>query len=367
MRSRRSIPASAGEPDRACVCVVIIEVYPRECGGTGRRHRETIDAHGLSPRVRGNQPSLGGLPTWAGSIPASAGEPRTAASPTPAMRVYPRECGGTAAPSSSPGTLPGLSPRVRGNRHVEHEAHVLGGSIPASAGEPGTRSPSSATCRVYPRECGGTPFDPAIKRSFSGLSPRVRGNPSRESRERSSGGSIPASAGEPLVASTHWRMQWVYPRECGGTRGRLSGSSKTRGLSPRVRGNRLRGVYISHIPGSIPASAGEPASNTAIWGVDKVYPRECGGTRDKRRRSKHRAGLSPRVRGNLVVEGVAGLADGSIPASAGEPRSARSRSRRARVYPRECGGTRLLATSPCAAAGLSPRVRGNLTGPVSVL
>jgi hypothetical protein len=56
-------------------------------------------------------------------------------------------------------------------------------------------------------------------------------------------------------------------------------------------------------------------------------------------------GLSPHMRGNPVICGVANPNIGSIPAHAGEPkRSGRTR-RRSKVYPRTCGGT-IIAVVP---------------------
>ena len=70
-------------------------------------------------------------------------------------------------------------------------------------------------------------------------------------------------------------------------------------------------------------------------------------------------GLSPRVRGNL--SGARGPRDGggSIPASAGKPCGRPRRCRRRRVYPRECGETHGSGEHPWVWRGLSPRVRGN--------
>ena len=83
-------------------------------------------------------------------------------------------------------------------------------------------------------------------------------------------------------------------------------------------------------------------------------------------------GLSPRVRGNPRKDfNLQSAGKRSIPACTGEPLSQRpSRQPTARVYPRVYGGTsdaRLTESIPAAGlspsemAGLSPRVRGNLT------
>ena len=53
-RRRGSIPASAGEPIRGVVLAPLVQVYPRECGGTGDVAGRPPGQPGLSPRVRGN-------------------------------------------------------------------------------------------------------------------------------------------------------------------------------------------------------------------------------------------------------------------------------------------------------------------------
>ena len=59
---------------------------------------------------------------------------------------------------------------------------------------------------------------------------------------------------------------------------------------------------------SVPASSGT-----------RVYPRACGGTRLDSAISEAAQGLSPRLRGNLGVEGDRVIVMRSIPAPAGEP------------------------------------------------
>ena len=71
----------------------------------------------------------------------------------------------------------GLSPRVRGKPFFDEWAGVVGGSIPACAGEAGRRLACGVIGWVYPRVCGGS--GPAIifTSPAGGLSPRVRGKP----------------------------------------------------------------------------------------------------------------------------------------------------------------------------------------------
>ena len=152
---------------------------------------------------------------------------------------------------------------------------------------------------VYPRVCGGTVAPQAISFPKFGLSPRVRGNPAGTWYAHSTGRSIPACAGEP-VSGRRWAVsRRVYPRVCGGT-----------------PDSRLWPILCL---GSIPACAGEPANPASEAEAEAVYPRVCGGTTFDGGESLMANGLSPRVRGNLRVEGYNPASVGSIPACAGEP------------------------------------------------
>ena len=134
-----------------------------------------------------------------------------------------------------------------------------------------------------------------------GLSPRVRGNLQGSSVLVTCKGSIPACAGEPTQECKSIRLSWVYPRVCGGTaKLRLMCAIHT-GLSPRVRGNPRPGAQVAGIIGSIPACAGEPRTSISTITDRRVYPRVCGGTGGNPNVRSRSRGLSPRVRGNLTV------------------------------------------------------------------
>ena len=106
--------------------------------------------------MRGNQGLSRLLQETQGTIPARAGEPSTDKFHVMPPKDYPRACGGTATVSPLALNLQGLSPRVRGNQEVEMKKTELKGTIPARAGEPVLAL--------------------SIHRSEKGLSPRVRGN-----------------------------------------------------------------------------------------------------------------------------------------------------------------------------------------------
>ena len=380
-QQRRSIPACAGEPVLARPVCLVDQVYPRVCGGTRCRTGVNDQGEGLSPRVRGNQSGSDRISDSQRSIPACAGEPRSASDFFGLPWVYPRVCGGTSPTRRQTYCPDGLSPRVRGNPMVMGQNCVKQWSIPACAGEPWPFPERWYRPQVYPRVCGGTRLYLKRVQACGGLSPRVRGNqrhsPKRQRRRRS----IPACAGEPSLHVSHESPLWVYPRVCGGTPHRVHNPTSSLGLSPRVRGNRcppdaigrcfwsipacagnpIGLCRVGYWPRSIPACAGEPAAAAAVNAPTRVYPRVCGGTMSKITPPSCATGLSPRVRGNLRDDRSNGARWGSIPACAGEPQTASfaGDEKPRRVYPRVCGGTAVVAPPITAAQGLSPRVRGN--------
>ena len=294
-------------------------VYPRVCGGTRRPRRGTRRGGGLSPRVRGNLGVLFVSPSGSRSIPACAGEPAENCGCEKYAGVYPRVCGGTISTPSAAIFYPGLSPRVRGNRGYDGGLWGYRRSIPACAGEPFSSRKSSALSTVYPRVCGGTMVGAEAWTGEWGLSPRVRGNRPRGGKDMGCKRSIPACAGEPGRFVLRFYTEWVYPRVCGGTWRIFSRAFSIRGLSPRVRGNRIRLPHCPTFGRSIPACAGEPPVNPGSWKLLSVYPRVCGGTSGGKDSTALYLGLSPRVRGNRKSVRLLLKTAGSIPACAGEP------------------------------------------------
>ena len=207
--------------------------------------------------------------------------------------------------------------------------------------------------------CGGTPIRHVPGSDDCGLSPRVRGNRRFCRLRRCASGSIPACAGEPSVRCSLLSVCRVYPRVCGGTSRHIVGNPPARGLSPRVRGNHYDAVVLFVKQRSIPACAGEPRSIPACAGEPAVYPRVCGGTKVVAQSSHGLFGLSPRVRGNPSLPSDVPRSCRSIPACAGEPVRNVGHPESGTVYPRVCGGTLWQSLSGTTRPGLSPRVRGN--------
>ena len=112
----RSIPACAGEPRARPQSQPPNRVYPRVCGGTIAPSDTIRITYGLSPRVRGNPGPALALCHCLRSIPACAGEPIGSTPTTIRTKVYPRVCGGTDVLVIDGAGAHGLSPRVRGNQ-----------------------------------------------------------------------------------------------------------------------------------------------------------------------------------------------------------------------------------------------------------
>ena len=195
----------------------MMSVYPRVCGGTHSWMETSPMPRGLSSRLRGNRGRRRSGPRRSGSIPASAGEPARLCRSARRRRVYPRACGGTEQLGLVAGRPMGLSPRLRGNPYSSIEAEFDRRSIPAPAGEPTGLSQSSRWQGVYPRACGGTKCCNCGVQTCEGLSPRLRGNRHLPFRRVEQHRSIPAPAGEPPPRHRRSTAPAVYPRACGGT------------------------------------------------------------------------------------------------------------------------------------------------------
>ena len=70
---------------------------------------------------------------------------------------------------------------------------------------------------AYPRVCGATRFNETPSEDFTGLSPRVRGNPATVAYDLAERGPIPACAGQPRPQIYALPHDGAYPRVCGAT------------------------------------------------------------------------------------------------------------------------------------------------------
>ncbi len=172
--------------------------------------------------------------------------------------------------------------------------------------------------------------------------------------------SIPAYAGEAILARVDAGETQVDPRVCGGGIPVIFSSMDKPGRSPRMRGRLRSGSAWSEDVGSIPAYAGEASESNQARKVFRVDPRVCGGGVIRSIIPCSAAGRSPRMRGRRSHKRPTVTASGSIPAYAGEaPRSPVDDIGHG-VDPRVCGGGRVAAFCTWLDRGRSPRMRGRL-------
>ena len=160
-----------------------------------------------------------------------------------------------------------------------------------------------------------------------------------------------------VKATTH--IQRAYPRSRGGTLEWSSSTGSSGGLSPLARGNRKKKLIYTVAQGPIPARAGEPDLGALLLTSAGAYPRSRGGTSVSDRASRARGGLSPLARGNLVVKGAWQCNLRPIPARAGEPEPMHRADTGHGAYPRSRGGTTIDFSIFHLPLGLSPLARGN--------
>ena len=221
---------------------------------------------------------------------------------------------------------------------------------------------SSAPITVDPRVCGGARVRILRFHCARGRSPRVRGSLCCAVDGLDPDGSIPACAGEPIIARAAAGSRWVDPRVCGGAMIGQNDIMQEVGRSPRVRGSLHRPGAALQDFGSIPACAGEPGSAWQARTAHRVDPRVCGGAGDIDDLFGELRGRSPRVRGSLDIVAPPREPHRSIPACAGEPLPPQSPGCAAEVDPRVCGGAMHLSGTSEKILGRSPRVRGSLSG-----
>ena len=234
-----------------------------------------------------------------GSIPASAGKPAASALRCLSTRVHPRERGEALRLLWRLPLGRGPSPRARGSRLTTRGRRGVSGSIPASAGKPPARGKGEGSATVHPRERG--------EADSTNLRAVLAGGPS------------PRARGSHIFTEGKDQACRVHPRERGEARIRAERPAWLRGPSPRARGSRALRRRHDGADGSIPASAGKPASKAHLSAQARVHPRERGETPVWLTAPPLGSGPSPRARGSLREAIRACQILRSIPASAGKP------------------------------------------------
>ena len=252
----------------------------------------------------------------------------------------------------------GSSPRVRGTRRLDLEQERVTGIIPACAGNTAPRALSCTAAWDHPRVCGEHTFITPLRASFWGSSPRVRGTPEYRQLPVHVPGIIPACAGNTIVGGGSIEYARDHPRVCGEHQTNLANQQTMQGSSPRVRGTPHSRRYPTRRTGIIPACAGNTTPSACSRTIIRDHPRVCGEHKFRRSKGYFRSGSSPRVRGTRCTVFRPCRLHGIIPACAGNTEPGRSCYMLRWDHPRVCGEHTPMTGSPTLAPGSSPRVRG---------
>ena len=334
--------------------------HPRVCGEHSRRVRLGGYRRGSSPRVRGTPGAAALNALYPGIIPACAGNTSTTRARRCRPRDHPRVCGEHAHVRAVEAADEGSSPRVRGTPGMAEAGQAHHGIIPACAGNTRDGRSGAGTPWDHPRVCGEHHLVQRERLLRQGSSPRVRGTQDRTGRHRHDPGIIPACAGNTVVFSNECRFSQDHPRVCGEHPGLLVLPKDTTGSSPRVRGTHPPMVLRPVPDGIIPACAGNTSTFLRSRSTARDHPRVCGEHVTVADLDHPDLGSSPRVRGTLGIPASIMLAAGIIPACAGNTHIVPSTSWNMRDHPRVCGEHLDSKGKDVTAKGSSPRVRGTL-------
>ena len=254
--------------------------HPRVCGEHLWCSREGIDSRGSSPRVRGTLEPDRPADHVRGIIPACAGNTSAWLTTTRWFRDHPRVCGEHKPCPEGEDPKKGSSPRVRGTLVRAHPRRLVGGIIPACAGNTSASIRFCADRWDHPRVCGEHRRAGLRPRADGGSSPRVRGT-------------LAALTARDDAAVDH-------PRVCGEHRPHDGHVDWPTGSSPRVRGTRRRRAGPRGRLGIIPACAGNTATTCPYTTACRDHPRVCGEHCQNPSHLPCGSGSSPRVRGTPV-------------------------------------------------------------------
>ena len=230
---------------------------------------------------------------------------------------HPRSRGEYCVALTSTSSPAGSSPLSRGILCPVSAGRVLGGIIPALAGNTRITLSGCGGITDHPRSRGEYAAFAFVYRLQYGSSPLSRGilMPTEELNDL--WGIIPALAGNTRGVGSRIRCLTDHPRSRGEYDQALQLVDDSPGSSPLSRGIQGRPGHSSKELGIIPALAGNTGSSSLTMGDGRDHPRSRGEYTSDSRTSKHKSGSSPLSRG---IRGI-GLAEillaGIIPALAG--------------------------------------------------
>ena len=247
---------------------------------------------------------------------------------------------------------------MRGTLHTAFWHGLFAGIIPAYAGNTAADRLRNRFNRDHPRVCGEHLALSTLASATQGSSPRMRGTPVAGAGAVVFAGIIPAYAGNTTKMIIMICTIWDHPRVCGEHVPATAPTTPPTGSSPRMRGTLRRFWRCALADGIIPAYAGNTCGLVPHAFFGKDHPRVCGEHNDNDGESIEDLGSSPRMRGTLWISVSERDGHGIIPAYAGNTVTHLKCVIRVRDHPRVCGEHGRHTRRAVAAWGSSPRMRG---------
>ena len=186
----------------------------------------------------------------------------------------------------------------------------------------------------------------------------MRGAPSRRGACVCRSGIIPAYAGSTLPLCRGAPSGGDHPRVCGEHDASHARLAAQLGSSPRMRGAQDAIQRDGPRDGIIPAYAGSTAASGQTVACFRDHPRVCGEHHARRSVPDILKGSSPRMRGALHMPASILEGNGIIPAYAGSTSTSLTAERCPRDHPRVCGEHPRPDWGRVLLSGSSPRMRG---------
>ncbi len=273
----RIIPAHAGQTGRRRSTGRSSPDHPRACGANQIQHGACSARHGSSPRMRGKLMKRGSLKRSRRIIPAHAGQTHRVRGGVVEFADHPRACGANMPWSIRNAARVGSSPRMRGKRRARGRPRHHTRIIPAHAGQTRVVFDCAMVGPDHPRACGANADSLFDASAVCGSSPRMRGKrlcgsltpglvriiPAHAGQTKSGVRScrpmriIPAHAGQTIPRCAPSTPGPDHPRACGANQRYDNGGSFEHGSSPRMRGKRRNRRQSDHADRIIPAHAGQ--------------------------------------------------------------------------------------------------------------
>ena len=251
----------------------------------------------------------------------------------------------------------GSSPHARGTPRTHCRVEGRNGIIPACAGN---TNYSTRTCRVgrdHPRMRGEHHAAALSPTHSRGSSPHARGTHTPYPRPMRPRGIIPACAGNTVLDDRVGGDVGDHPRMRGEHTAGSAIWAACRGSSPHARGTQVHPHTRPLAEGIIPACAGNTDVTRMAWGACWDHPRMRGEHRRFRQDVPCGTGSSPHARGTQNPKPHISTEQGIIPACAGNTSCIHLKDWLPRDHPR-MRGEHPLSEGDVDLRGDHPRMRG---------